>query len=362
MSSTEEESKKRAKTGDNVLISCRPVDDLHLHLRDGDIMQSLAQHIPPYVKRAIVMPNLVPPVINTDMALAYRERIMKALPAESDFQPLMTLYLTDNTTGDEIRKAKETGQIFAVKLYPAGATTNSDSGVTDISKCKGALEAMAEVGMPLLVHGEVTDSDVDFFERERVFIERHMRTIVANHPNLKVVMEHITTAAAVEFVRSCGSNVAATITCQHLIHNRNAIFEKGLRPHKYCLPILKTEADRQALLSAIQSGSTKFFMGTDSAPHPRHRKEASCCSAGCYTMHASLELYATVFRAAGCIQHLPAFVGENGANFYGLKPNEGRVDIVQEPWSIPDSYPLGDTEVVPLNAGEEMSLRAKRQS
>eukprot|EP00043_Microstomoeca_roanoka_P011282 m.106512 g.106512 ORF g.106512 m.106512 type:complete len:361 (+) comp15152_c2_seq9:332-1414(+) len=347
---------KRPKT--DILLSCRPVDDMHLHLRDGEVLESLAKMIPPYVRRAIVMPNLVPPVVTTDMALAYRERILAALPAGADFVPLMTLYLTDNTTAEEIKKAKASGHIFGVKLYPAGATTNSDSGVTDIKKCKLALDTMAEVGLPLLVHGEVTDDTVDFFDREKVFIERHMRPLVQDHPSLKIVMEHITTAEAADFVQSCGENVAATITCQHLLHTRNDIFNKGLRPHKYCLPILKKHEDRQALIAAIQSGSNKFFMGTDSAPHPKERKEAACCSAGCYTMHASLELYATAFREAGCLEHLPAFVSERGADFYGLLRNEGQVDILKESWMVPESYPLGNSEVVPLNAGEELTLRA----
>jgi dihydroorotase len=320
--------------------------------------------MPPTMARAIIMPNLRPPVVTTADALAYRDRILKALPEGSDFTPLMTLYLTDKTSPDEINRAKESGSVFAVKLYPAGATTNSDSGVTSIERVHPVLERMAEVGMPLLIHGEVTRPEVDVFEREPVFIEEIARPLVQRFPTLKVVMEHITTKEAAAFVAAGGENVAATITVHHLMYNRNALFEGGIRPHRYCLPILKHETDRAALLEAVRSGSPRFFLGTDSAPHPRGAKECGCGAAGMFTAHAAIELYAQVFEHAGCLENLKAFACENGPRFYGLEPNDKRlsgsaVEIVREPWVIPATYEFGDAELVPLLAGTEMPLKAR---
>lgn len=342
--------------------NARP-DDLHHHLRDGDAALSrTVAHVTSQFARCIVMPNLVPPVTTTEQALAYRARIMAHVPEDKrdassprGFEPLMTLYMTDHTSPEEIRRAHATGQIFAVKLYPAGATTNSDSGVTNMENIFPALEAMADVGMPLLVHGEVTDQSVDLFDREAEFIEQVLKPIVNKFPQLKVVMEHITTKEAAEFVASASANVAATITPQHLLYNRNAIFQGGLRPHKYCLPVLKRETHRQALLKAIGSGSKKFFLGTDSAPHVASRKESGCGCAGIYSAHAALELYAEAFESIGKLELLRAFACENGADFYGLKRNEvGETVLKQQEWKVPDSYPFDNGVVVPLKAGETM--------
>ena len=292
-------------------------------------------------------------------ALAYLGRIQAALPAGSTFQPLMTLYLTDKTDPAEITRAKESGKVFAVKLYPAGATTNSDSGVTDIAKVQPVLAKMAEVGMPLCVHSEVTDQCIDIFEREPVFLSRHLQPIIAANPDLKIILEHITTKEAVKFVMAQGPNVAATITAHHLIFNRNAIFQGGLRPHFYCLPVLKHESDRLALTEAIKSGSPKFFMGTDSAPHTTDAKESDCCSAGVFTAHAALELYAKAFDEAGCIEHLAAFASKNGHTFYGLPAPTGTVKLTKEEWTVPMSYPLGDGVVRPCMAGEKLAWKAE---
>ncbi|KAF4040239.1 Amidohydrolase family [Phytophthora infestans] len=346
-------------------VGARP-DDLHHHLRDGDAALSrTVSHVTSQFARCIVMPNLVPPVTTTEQALAYRERIMTHVPEEkrdpnspSGFEPLMTLYMTDSTAADEIRRAAETKKIFAVKLYPAGATTNSDSGVTKIDNIYPALEAMADVGMPLLVHGEVTDPSVDLFDREATFVEQVIKPLVAKFPQLKVVMEHITTKEAAEFITNAPANVAATITPQHLLFNRNAIFQGGLRPHKYCLPVLKRETHRQALLQAIASGSKKFFLGTDSAPHVSSKKESGCGCAGIYSAHAALELYAEAFESIGKLDLFRAFACENGADFYGIKRNTvGDTVLKKESWTVPDSYPFDNGVVVPLRAGETIAWK-----
>lgn len=327
-------------------------DDLHLHLRDGDVLRDLVPHTARRFARAIVMPNLKPPVVTTEQALEYRERILAAVPHRIDFTPLMTLYLTDNTRADEIHRAKASGHVFAVKLYPAGATTNADSGVTNVEKLYGVLETMADLRMPLLVHGEVTDPDVDVFDREKVFIDRILAPLVERLPNLKVVFEHITSHDAVQFVLSAPANVAATITPQHLLHNRNAMFQGGLRPHYYCLPVLKRERDRSALIDAATGGNPKFFLGTDSAPHARHTKETACGCAGMFTAHAAIELYAEVFDAAGALDRLEAFAGFHGADFYGLRRNTGKITLSRRNWTVPSTYPLGDAALVPYRAGE----------
>ncbi|DAZ95358.1 TPA: hypothetical protein N0F65_002543 [Lagenidium giganteum] len=339
-----------------ITLQGRP-DDLHHHLRDGDDSLKLTvPHVAAQFARCIVMPNLVPPVTTTEQALAYRERILAHVPEahKPTFEPLMTLYMTDHTTPEEIRKAAATGKIHAVKLYPAGATTNSDSGVTKVDNVLPALEAMADVGMPLLVHGEVTDPTVDVFDREACFIERVLKPLVAKAPKLKIVMEHITTEEAAKFVLQAPATVAATITPQHLLYNRNAIFQGGLRPHKYCLPVLKREKHRQALLDAVASGSRKFFLGTDSAPHVQSKKESGCGCAGIYSAHAALELYTEAFEAMGKLDLLQAFACENGADFYGLPRNQGQVTLKREEWNVPESYPFQGSQLVPLRAGEVM--------
>ena len=332
------------------LTLIRP-DDWHLHLRDGDALRAVVAHTARQFARAIVMPNLRPPVRTAGDAHAYRERIMAALPAGSDFEPLMTLYLTDNTQAQEIRCAKASGVVHAVKYYPAGATTNSESGVTDIRKCFAVLEAMAEVGLPLLVHGEVTDPAIDMFDRERVFIERELMPLVARFPQLRVVMEHITTAQAADFVKQAPANVAATITAHHLLLNRNALFQGGLRPHHFCLPVLKREEHRRALVQAATSGSPKFFLGTDSAPHARNSKETDCGCAGVYTAHAALELYAEVFEDAGALDKLEGFASLFGADFYRLARNRTQVVLEKREWAVPSRLPYGGDDLVPLRAG-----------
>lgn len=332
-------------------------DDWHIHLRDGAGLKVAAPDAAKQFKRAIVMPNLRPPVTTTELALAYRARIMDALPSDTGFEPLMTLYLTDNTSADEIYKAKESGKIYGVKLYPAGATTNSDSGVTDLANCAQALSAMQEVGLPLLTHGEVTDADVDIFDREKVFIERHMKKLVSTYPDLKVVFEHITTKDAAEFVANAGNNIAATITAHHLLMNRNDIFVGGIRPHHYCLPILKRETHRQALVEAATSDSGKFFLGTDSAPHPKGAKESACGCAGMYTAHAAIEFYAEAFEAANALDKLEAFASFNGPDFYGLQRSTETIQLVKEIWQVPDSYDYDDDVLVPLRAGGEIGWK-----
>ncbi|MBX9632512.1 MAG: dihydroorotase [Burkholderiales bacterium] len=326
-------------------------DDWHLHLRDGADLAAVLPDTARRFARAIVMPNLRPPVTTTAHAQAYRERILAALPAGSSFEPLMTLYLTDNTPAEEIRRARASGIVHAVKLYPAGATTNSDSGVTDIERCLGAIEALADTGMPLLIHGEVTDARIDVFDREHVFIERTLAPLVRRFPKLKVVLEHITTTQAAQFVRAAPANVGATITAHHLLLNRNALFQGGLRPHHYCLPVLKREEHRAALVQAATSGNPKFFLGTDSAPHARHTKEIDCGCAGVYTAHAAIELYAEAFEAVGALDRLEGFASFHGADFYGLPRNTRQVTLVKRTWKVPEALPYGAHALVPLRAG-----------
>ena len=336
-------------------LSITRPDDWHLHLRDGAALSAVLPDSARQFARAIIMPNLRPPVTTVDAAAAYRQRILAALPAGRDFTPLMTLYLTDNTPVDEIRRAAQSGFVKAVKLYPAGATTNSDAGVTDLLKCDAALGEMEKLGMPLLMHGEVTDPAIDLFDREQVFIDTVLQPLLARHPALRVVFEHITTAQAAQFVAAAGDNLAATITAHHLLYNRNAIFAGGLRPHYYCLPVLKRETHRQALVAAATSGSAKFFLGTDSAPHARGAKEASCGCAGCYTAFAALELYAEAFAAAGAIERLEAFASFNGADFYRLPRNSGKVTLAAQDWAAPLDLPYADgATLVPLRAGETL--------
>jgi dihydroorotase len=335
------------------LTLARP-DDWHLHLRDGAALKAVLPDTARQFARAIVMPNLRPPVTTTVLAAEYRARILAALPKELNFQPLMTLYLTDNTSAGEIKKAKASGFIHGVKLYPAGATTNSDSGVSDLAKCSVALEAMQDVGLPLLVHAEVTDGNVDVFDRERVFIDRHMTPLLKQYPNLKVVFEHITTKDAADFVTSAPSNVAATITAHHLLMNRNDMFKGGIQPHHYCLPILKREEHRLALVKAATSGNNKFFLGTDSAPHAKHTKEASCGCAGMYTAHAAIELYAEAFEAANALDKLEAFASFYGADFYGLPRNKDKITLEKSSWLVPNELSLGNDSLVPLRAGQQI--------
>jgi dihydroorotase len=330
-------------------------DDWHLHLRDGGALAAVLPHTARQFARAIVMPNLRPPVTTVAAAAEYRARILAALPAGMAFEPLMTLYLTDNTPADEIRRAADSGFVHAVKLYPAGATTNSDAGVTDLAKCDAALAEMEKLGLPLLVHGEVTDPTIDIFDRENVFIEQVMQPLLARRPGLRVVFEHITTKDAAEFVAAAGPNVAATITAHHLLYNRNAIFTGGIRPHYYCLPVLKREVHREALVRAATSGSSKFFLGTDSAPHARGAKEIACGCAGCYTAHAALELYAEAFESAGALDRFEAFASVNGPDFYRLPRNSGQVTLVKESWNTPESFAYaGGDALVPLRAGEAL--------
>lgn len=332
-------------------------DDWHLHLRDGAGLQSVLPDTAKKFARAIVMPNLRPPVTTAELALAYYQRIKQALPAGLSFEPLMTLYLTDNTPAQEIAAARASGVVQAVKLYPAGATTNSDSGVTSLHKCAAALAEMEKQGMPLLIHGEVTDGDVDVFDREKVFIERHLQPLLKDFPGLKVVFEHITTKDAAEFVAAGPANLAATITAHHLLMNRNAMFTGGIRPHHYCLPVLKRETHREALVKAAISGSSKFFLGTDSAPHPKSAKEASCGCAGMYTAHAAIELYAEAFEEAGALDKLEGFASFYGADFYGLPRNTDTVTLRKESWLVPESIPFADDVLVPLRAGQTIAWK-----
>ncbi len=340
----------------DTLTITRP-DDWHLHLRDGDAMKSVLPDTARRFARAIVMPNLKPPVTTVDAASAYRDRIIAALPAGMSFEPLMTLYLTDNTTSEEIRAARKSGFVHAVKYYPAGATTNSDSGVTDMHKAYPAIAAMEEHGLPLLLHGEVTDPDVDVFDREAVFIERYLTRLLHDFPKLKIVLEHITTRQAAEFIASAPINVGATITAHHLLYNRNAMFKGGIRPHYYCLPVLKRETHREALLAAAISGNPKFFLGTDSAPHAKNTKETSCGCAGIYTAHAAIEFYAEVFEQAGALNKLEAFASFFGADFYGLARNTEKIALTKENWTVPENLAMGDQQLVPLRAAETMSWK-----
>ena len=333
-------------------ITLRRPDDWHLHLRDGAALASTVADAARCFARAIVMPNLRPAVRTTAQALDYRERILGEVPDGSDFEPLMTLYLTDDTPPEEIARAKLSGRVFGVKLYPAGATTHSDEGVTRLSRCFHALEKMQELGVPLLVHGEVTDPAIDVFDREQVFLEEVLGPLLERFPGLKVVLEHITTREAAQYVEVTGPNVAATITAHHLLLNRNAIFLGGIRPHHYCLPVLKREVHREALVEAATSGNPKFVLGTDSAPHARNTKEVACGCAGIYTAHAALELYAAAFEEAGALDKLEGFASEFGAQFYGLPLNDAKVTLVREEWRVPERLRFGKDELVPLRAGE----------
>jgi dihydroorotase len=341
-------------------LTLRRPDDWHLHLRDGAALRAVLPFTAAQFARAIVMPNLKPPVTTTAQALAYRQRIIEALPAGSRFEPLMTLYLTDRTAPAEVDNARASGVIHGFKLYPAGATTHSDAGVTDIRKVDSVLERMAETGMVLQVHGEVTGVEVDVFEREARFIDTVLAPVIDRFARLRVVFEHITTQQAVDFVRHSRPAVAATITPQHLLLNRNALFAGGIRPHHYCLPVLKTERDRQALLDTIASGDDRFFLGTDSAPHARHTKEAACGCAGIFSAHAAIELYAEAFEAAGALDKLDGFASRHGAAFYGLPVNEDTITLTKESWEVPASYRFGDDELVPLRAGEQVRWRIAR--
>jgi dihydroorotase len=332
-------------------------DDWHLHLRDGDYLRAVLPDTVKRFARAIVMPNLKPPVTTVALALAYRQRIVDAMRAGARFEPLMTLYLTDNTRPEEITQLKQILMIKAVKYYPAGATTNSDAGVTSLARCAAVLEAMQETGVPLLVHGEVTDPTVDIFDRERVFLERELAPLIARYPRLKIVMEHITTREAALFVAQAPANIAATITAHHLLLNRNALFNGGMRPHNYCLPVLKREIHREALVAAAVSGSTKFFLGTDSAPHARHTKEVDCGCAGCYTAHAGIELYAEAFEAAGALDKLEGFASHFGADFYGLPRNRDTITLVKDAWRVPMDVAYGDDRLTPFRAGGEVAWR-----
>jgi dihydroorotase len=340
----------------STLTITRP-DDWHLHLRDGELMRSVLGATARVFGRAVVMPNLTPPITTVAAAAAYRERIAAALPPESRFAPLMTLYLTEATSTEEIARARASGFIIGVKYYPAGATTNSESGVTNPSRAWPALSAMEKHGLPLLVHGEVTDPDVDVFDREQVFIDRVLVRVVRDFPSLRIVVEHITTREAAAFVAAAPATVAATITPQHLTWSRNALFAGGIRPHMYCLPVLKRDVHRDALVKAATSGNAKYFLGTDSAPHPRHLKEAACGCAGCYSAHAAIELYAEAFEAADALSRLEAFASFHGADFYGLPRNGDTITLRREPWTVPGEYAFGPHTVVPLKSGEQINWR-----
>ncbi|QBQ53239.1 dihydroorotase [Nitrosococcus wardiae] len=330
-------------------------DDWHLHLRDGKVLADLIPATARCFARAIIMPNLRPPITSTPQALAYRERILAARPPDLGFEPLMTLYLTDNTTPEEIARARNSGHIYAVKLYPAGATTNADSGVTNLRQRYAVLEALQEQGLPLLIHGEVTDPSVDIFDREQVFIKRHLIPLLHDFPALRIVLEHITTAEAVDFINGAQKNIAATITPHHLLLNRNAMLAGGIQPHHYCLPVLKRERHRQALVAAATSGNPKFFLGTDSAPHTKTAKETACGCAGIYSSHAALELYAEVFEGVGALAQLEAFASFHGADFYGLPRNQDTVTLLKAPWRVPEKLPFGDEVLIPLRAGATVS-------
>ena len=339
----------------DTLTITRP-DDWHLHVRDGDALRTVVPHTAAQFGRAIIMPNLKPPVTTAAQAVAYRDRILAAVPEGMSFEPLMTLYLTDNLPADEIARAKDAG-VVAAKLYPAGATTNSDAGVTDIRKTHKTLEAMQRAGLLLLVHGEVTSPDIDLFDREAVFIDQQMIPLRRDFPELKVVFEHITTKEAAQYVAEAGPFTAATLTAHHLLYNRNAIFTGGIRPHYYCLPVLKRETHRQALLAAATSGNDRFFLGTDSAPHPAHLKEHATGCAGCYTAHAAIEMYAEAFDAVGALDKLEAFASFNGPAFYSLPRNSGSVTLKRESWTTPESFRFGEADLKPLRGGEVLPWR-----
>lgn len=338
-------------------ITITQPDDWHIHLRSGQVLKNTVNDAAEQFARAIVMPNLVPPVTSVEMADKYRNDIIKEVPADHDFMPLMTLYLTDHTTAQDIDAAMKTDYVKACKLYPAGATTNSDSGLTDITLAYPVFEAMQKHGMPLLIHGEVTDSDIDIFDRERVFIDRVLTPLTKKFPQLKIVLEHITTSDAVDFVNNSGPNIAATITAHHLLNNRNDMLVGGIRPHLFCLPILKRQQHQEALIKAATSGSPQFFLGTDSAPHAKHMKESSCGCAGCYTAYAAIELYTEAFEKADALDKLNDFAGHYGADFYGLPRNKASITLVKQHWTVPDQLTFGDDIVIPFRAGEKLSWK-----
>ncbi|ANB02695.1 dihydroorotase [Ectothiorhodospira sp. BSL-9] len=338
-------------------LRIRRPDDWHLHVRDGDVLGDAVPHSARQFARAVIMPNLKPPVVSVEQALQYRERILDALPQGSNFNPLMTIYLTDSTSPEEIRKAVDSGVILGVKLYPAGATTHSDAGVSDIRHTYPTLQAMQDLGLPLLVHGEATAPSVDIFDREQVFIDNTLIPLVEQFPGLKIVLEHITTAHAVDFVRQAPERVGATVTPQHILMNRNALFQGGMRPHHFCLPVLKRETHRVAIMEALAEGHPRFFLGTDSAPHPQGAKESACGCAGIFSAPAAIEFYAEAFEQAGALDKLEAFASLNGPAFYGLPVNEDVITLRREPWTMPQAYPFGGEKVVPLRAGGEISWR-----
>ena len=340
----------------NTQITITQPDDWHLHLRDGDALNSVALFTARQFARAIIMPNLNPPVTTVVQAVEYLDQILAAVDG-TDFEPLMTLYLTDNTSADEIIAARKSCFIKGLKLYPAGATTNSDAGVTDIRLCDDALDEMQKAGLPLLIHGEVTDPQVDVFDRENVFIEKTLQPLTQRFPELKIVFEHITTREAADFVLQSGDNIAATITPQHLLLNRNAMFQGGLRPHNYCLPVLKRDVHQQALLQVIRSGSNKFFLGTDSAPHAKHKKESACGCAGIFSAHAAIEIYTSIFDQQNALDKLEAFASFNGPDFYGLPRNNKTITLIKEDWQIPEEYPLGNDKLVPFLAGQTINWK-----
>lgn len=342
-------------------LTIRRPDDLHLHLRDGEAMRAVLPFTASRFARALIMPNLRPPVTTTEHALAYRQRILDALTAGDSFEPLMTLYLTDRTDPAEVDRAKASGCVVGFKLYPAGATTHSDAGVTDIRRVDAVLSRMEERDLVLQVHGEVTEADVDVFDREARFIDEVLAPLAARFPRLRIVFEHITTRAAAQFVLGSRPGIAATLTPQHLLMNRNALFAGGIRPHHYCLPVLKSQADREALLGVVASGDPRFFLGTDSAPHARGAKEAACGCAGIFSAHGAIELYAEAFESVGALDRLQAFASEHGADFYRLPRNEGRLALVREPWEVPRSYPFGADRIVPLRAGEHIAWRLSQR-
>lgn len=341
-------------------LTLRTPDDWHVHLRDGAALATTVPHSAAQFRRVLVMPNLRPPVTNVADALPYRQRIMHQTPPGSDFDPLMALYLTETTTIDEVRKAADEPRILGFKLYPAGATTHSEAGVASLQRIYPLLEAMQRYDVPLMIHGEVTHAETDIFDRESIFIDAELEPMVRRFPALRIVLEHITTQDAVAFVGESPSTVAATITAHHLLYSRNALLAGGIRPHYYCLPILKRETHRQALLGAVRSGNPKFFLGTDSAPHARDQKESTCGCAGCYTAHAALELYATAFEQAGALERLDRFASHNGAMFYGLPLNEGKVTLRRTPWMVPEAYELGSSSLVPLKAGDSIPWQLVR--
>lgn len=337
-------------------ITITQPDDWHLHLRDNEVLNAVAPFTAKQFARAIIMPNLNPPVTTVMLAVEYLDRILAAVEG-TNFEPLMTLYLTDNTSADEIIAARKSCFIKGLKLYPAGATTNSDAGVTDIHRCSAALDEMQKAGLPLLIHGEETAPEVDVFDREKVFIDNTLRPLMLRFPELKIVFEHITTKEAADFVLQSGNYIAATITPQHLLLNRNALFQGGLQPHNYCLPVLKRDIHQQALLAIIRSGNNKFFLGTDSAPHAKHKKESACGCAGIFSAHAAIEIYTTIFEQQDCLENLEAFASFNGPDFYGLPRNSKTITLTKEDWQIPDEYPLGTDKLVPFLAGQTINWK-----